>query len=118
MIFPKKLIVYLGSGLSLLALALGAYLLHYSAIYVNLTNGTSWPVSKIQFTYRGGQLAIPQLESGASGGGYVFPSTETHLTLSYEARGADRQEEIEMYMEPGYRGRVDIVVTDERIITR
>jgi hypothetical protein len=59
------------------------------------------------------------LEPAESAGGYVFPSTETDLVLSYEPIGAAAMsKKIEVYMEPGYRGRVDIVVTDDKVITR
>jgi hypothetical protein len=115
----RKRVTIVALAFLVLGLMVLAYEVHRRAILVTITNGSSGVISNIHVTYRGGELIFTKLESGENQSGYVHPNTETHLRLSfYVDDGSLREQDIESYMEPGYRGYVNIVVTDQKIITR
>ena len=92
--------------LALLALlgASAVFLYWRNAIRVNVTNNTDEPITDILIEYRGGNLKLSRILPGGTASGYLYPETESNMSISYVSTQGDAYHELDCYMEPGYRG--------------
>lgn len=100
--------------LALLA-ACAALLYWHNAIRVDVTNNTAEPVTEVMIVYRGGNLSWSTIQPGETASGYLFPKTETHMSISFVDSHGEAYHELDCYMEPGYRGRYSIELNREGV---
>jgi hypothetical protein len=116
MITVRKVIVFSTGAVGAMMILFFAYTLASRGIYVSVANFTSKPVRTVRLLYKGGEFCVPDLEPGQTIMGTIYPLGETDLSLYVEqAEGKVTSEKIDVYLEPGYRGRVDISITDQGI---
>jgi len=73
-------------------------------------NESDSPITEISVEYNGGTIELPLLNPKSKENARIFPAGETDLTLKYRDISTKevRIEKVDVYLEPGYMGKVEI----------
>jgi hypothetical protein len=115
----RRWIVLAGLILFLLALALAIGLERSrKGVEVVLTNQGSSPVRNVRVWFSGGSDIVSEVRAGAQERMRVRPRSESGLRLEFvDSQGGQHSEPINVYIEPGYGGRVTIEIDDDNKVS-
>jgi hypothetical protein len=97
--------------LLLIILIIGSFciLLRPSGVKVTITNASDEEFTNVKIRLVGDEHCVPNLKKGDQIELYVNPKSESGLTIEYNDSHQNQQiQELPIYVEPGYGGRLDI----------
>lgn len=106
--------------LSCLALATIALVSCGLAVGINarITNSSGGGVTDILLSFTGGEEHVAEIKAGALHKLRLNPRGASSLTLQYTgADGIVHTNKLGLYFEPGYRGRIDIEIGTNGVLT-
>ena len=97
--------------------AISAAAFVHGRIVVTVHNTTAERLRGVCASVTGDQASIGDIEAGASGACAVVPSGDSNVVVSFVgASGAPRQHDVDVYVERGSSGTVDVWLADQGVV--
>jgi hypothetical protein len=98
----------LATGIAAVLLAAGY---HLNGVTVLVNNASAANLSSVEVRFAGGTNPLPRLGAGATFKSKVRPCRESALMLAFvDVDGRAHATEVDVYLEPGYGGSIEITV--------
>jgi hypothetical protein len=93
----------------MLVLSLSCGRAHIDAVVINASSSA---LMDVRLVYTGGEVIVGTLSRGTAGMTKVHVSGASTLILQYQTNETVIRKNLDVYVEPGYRGTIKVVVAD------
>lgn len=112
--FWTRALIVIGA-LGLGAIAAGVYL--HGRIFVTVHNTTGEPLRDVRAVVTGATASLGDIDPAEARTCAVVPSGDSHLVVTFVAPdGAPRERTVDIYLQRGNSGTVDVWLSDEPVV--
>jgi hypothetical protein len=84
-----------------------------------LSNASATAIHEVVITYLGSQALVGDLLPGSAKEVVLAPTGETSVTISFRrANGPTVTHDLDVYLEPGYRGTIDVELQTHDVVVK
>ena len=79
-------------------------------VSMEITNMSTNDISNLSILYKGGNHKYSLLQKGENISLKITPAGESSITIEYEEDNEKYIKDIDVYIEPGYRGNIEVII--------